>query len=285
MADRKSHPIFDTFPIEGTLPSDYGKLVMPYRVYDGFGALIGGSIDPVVARRLMADEKQYPVLSTDRRALAFVRVCNFTESGIGAHTELQLALFTADKPRSDIPYHPFGLLQVMAERSHEIRVMTHRIWHNSDKATLYHRHVLGLRAAGTTSAVNLSEGAMKFTFSARLEDGEIRSLCAGKLIENPRMSLKASWDLKKLTAIVREPLERQKRSYLSFTAINPISDLVARHRESTLAIATDQVTLREWDPEYDQMALSFPDYADADFQPDFVQRFDGIRFVYATPRG
>ncbi len=284
MADRKSHPIFDTFPIEGTLPTDYGRLIMPYQVYDGFGVMVGGSLDPVAARHLMVNQDQHPVLSTDRRALAFVRIINITDSCIGAHTEFQLALFIADKPRSDIPYHPFGLLQVIAERSHEIRVMTHRIWHNSPKATLYHREVLSLRAASATSAVNVSEGAMKFTFSARLEDGEFQPLCAGKLIENPRMSLKATWDLKKLTALVREPLERQKRSYLTYTAVNPISDLVTRHHKSTLAIAADRVTLREWDPAYDQMSLSYPEYIDADFQPDFVQRFDGLRFVYATPR-
>jgi hypothetical protein len=282
MADRKQHPIFDDHPVEGSRTGAYGKVTLPYRIFDGFGALIGGTIDPISARQLLRDELLYPVLSTDRRALAALWIANFTDSSCGPHAEFQFSLFVADKPRSDVPYHPFGLIKIMFEQP-EIQMLVHGVWNNADRAIVYSRDILGLRAESTTAAINVSAGAFKFSFSYRDSLEQHVPLCNGKLKEHRSTPLAAGWEFSKLMGGFSKAMDLQKRSYLRFMAVNPRTDVLPKHVPVALAMANDKTVLREWDAKYDELSLQHPNYVTSDFQPDFVQRFDGARFVYPTP--
>lgn len=278
---RESHPIFEAYPQKGTRTSWYGKVGMPYRVYNGFGAMIGGTCDPTAARRMLRNERMQPVLTRDRRAMMAVWIANFTESSVGPHTELQFSFFVSDRTVTDVMFHPFAMLHALQHRP-EIRMMPHGLWNNSDPAVGFNQEMLALPALIATSAIHRTPGRLNFTFSTRDEAGETVPVCSGFVREPKRTPLGTVIELGKLFGFSNLMAQR-RQPYVTLPMVNPIGDVLSENVTTIAAFNNDHLTVREWEPGLDELTISHPLYSSLDFHGDFVETFDGVRFVYATP--
>jgi hypothetical protein len=278
---RESHPIFEAYPQKGTRTSWYGKVGMPYRVYNGFGALIGGTCDPTAARRLLRNERLQPVLTRDRRALMAVWIANFTESSVGPHTELQFSFFVSDRTVSDVMFHPFALLHAMQHRP-EIWMMPHGLWNNNDPAVGFNQEMLALPASIAASAIHRTPGRLNFTFSTHDSAGNTVPVCSGFVREPRHTPLGTVIELGKLFGF-SELMAQRRRPYLTLPMVNPIGDVLGDHVATIAAFNNDRMAVREWKPGLDELTIGHPLYAGLDFHGDFVETFDGTRFVYVTP--
>jgi hypothetical protein len=66
----------------------------------------------------------------------------------------------------------------------------------------------------------------------------------------------------------------------------PVVNTRGPHAEANLTAHTytcsDQQAIRAFGPQ-DRLTLSAPNYTALNFQPDFVQQSEGVRFVYLRP--
>ncbi len=279
----QEHPIFVDYPITGTRTNWYGKVSTPYRVYDGYGVMLGGTCDVTAARHMLRNEQALePAITVDRRALMAMWIANFTDASVGPHTELQFSLFVSRAPRSDIPYHPFVLLKIMLE-NRELPMLVHGLWNDTDAAIGYNRDLLGLDAQPAVSAINAMQDNLRFAFSERSEEGSM-PIASGTIKLEKRTGIKAGLSLSQLMGGFSKTNALLKQPYSVFSVMNRVSQQLPRNVETEAAAGSEHIVLREWNRRTDQIDIKHPYYGQVDFQPDFVQQFTGARFVYVTPR-
>jgi hypothetical protein len=277
---KQEHPIFVNYPRTGTRTNWYGKVTTPYRVYGGYGALIGGTCDVTAARHMLrADKPLEPAVTIDRRALAAIWIGNYDDASAEAHVELTFGLCVSQVPRSDIDYHPFMLLKILTEAT-DLPVMIHAQWHNTEKAVGFKRDMLGINAQFATSAMNTQGGQLRFSFSER-SGGTRAPIVNGALKLDWRTGSKVSSQLRQLFGDRAQIYSRSP--YLPYRVINRVSDVLDRRLETDVITGHEHTVLREWYPGVDMLQLTHPYYAQIDFQPDFVQQFTGARVVHQTP--
>lgn len=277
---KQEHPIFISYPKTGTRTNWYGKVTTPYRVYGGYGALIGGTCDVTAARHMLRNDKPLePAVTIDRRALMGIWIGNYEDSSTEAHIDLTIGLFISPVPRSDIDYHPFMLLKIMTEAT-DLSTMIHAQWHNTDKSVGFKRDMLGINAQFASGAINTQGGALRFAFSERA--GGLRSpILTGALKLDWHTSPKASKQLKQLFGDRAQVYERSP--YLPHRVVTRVSDIMDRHIETDVIVGHEHTVVREWYRDADTLEITHPYYSQIDFQPDFVQQFTGARTVHETP--
>lgn len=281
-SERLKHTIFQHYTASGNITAWYGVVPTPYRAYNGYGVLIGGTCDPTAARKLVRNEQMVPALTEDRRALVALWICDYTDASLGGHTQLQFSMFMAPKPISNILAHPFSLVQAMHDRN-EFYMMAHGLWNNTEKAASYNNEVLALPARLAESTITRLPKRFDFSFRARNGSGENALICNGSLKDNGRAPVADQLEYFRLVGYTRAR-ELQQLPFRNLNAINPVGGAFARNEPTEVALTNDREWLRMWDPKADHISMEDPLYADLDLQFDFVQRFDGMRFVYTTPR-
>jgi hypothetical protein len=280
----KEHPIFVSYPNTGTRTNWYGKVTTPYRVYDGVGAMIGGSCDVTAARHMLrGDAPLEPAVTVDRRALMVIWVASYHDASVGPHTELKIGLVSSRQIRSDVAFHPLMVLKVMAERP-DLPTMLHAWWSDSERLVGYSRDMLGVGALLASSAVTVTGGGpLKFAFTERDDERGV-PVAHGSLKRDRRTPGNISRDLDALFGGRDRARVIVDAPYSACRVLNRRSTIATGAFETELAFGHEYQVLRYWDPEEDVLTISHPYYSQIDFRPDFVQQFMGARVVHATPR-
>jgi hypothetical protein len=276
MSDRRLHPLFKRWPLREPATLWFGPVPTPYHVYDGYGVMIGGTCDAVSARKLLRGEKLSPIETRERRVLAAIWVCDFTEASLEPHTELQFSFFMSRRPRQDASTHVFGLTEVMLDD--DTRMLCHGLWNNSDKAVAFNEELLYLPAVRAESAIARDASNLQFGF----KDIQAKSLIQGQLRWAAKQGLRDGLALASLLG-VSTVMDQAKRPYVPLTVVNPVHGRLPHNADAQTAAANDNTVLRVWDDSVDRLTISHPLYRELDFVPDMVQQFSGARFVYNQP--
>src|SRR5690349_3233391 len=93
----RNHRLFRQYPLRGKAVISTGEVPTPYHIYDGFGALIGGTADLSAVRELLKKEVVMPADNGDGRTPMAIWIYKFTDASLGPHHELQFSFFTRDR--------------------------------------------------------------------------------------------------------------------------------------------------------------------------------------------
>ena len=270
----RDHRLFRQYPLSGKARISTGEVPTPYHIYDGFGALIGGTVELGAVRRLLERETFVPVDCGDRRSLMAIWICNFTEASLGPHHELQFSFFTADKTEGQ---DAFKLLSLMTSPS--TRMLCHGLWNSTPEVVAYNRELLSLNAHLAGSHVQNGAGSLEFAF----EDSATRQpLISGNLPRCTRLSLRATWDamaeigFRKAWAMALQP-------WVGLKIMNPTGGVLARNAVAESFTKNQVTVLRYFDPTTDKIVFGNSPYASLEFRPQIVQYMSGFKFVYLEP--
>ncbi len=272
------HPLFERFPLIGRASTSAGLLPMPYHVYDGHGAFVGGEADLPAVQALLARESLHAVQTTEGRALAGLWVFDFTQASLGAHHELQVSLFVSRAPLPPVAAHPLALLELMVTRP-EVLMLCHGLWNSTRAAVAYNRELLALDARESVSRIERS--AARLVFDVRERAGGqpvLQGTLArpGRAALGANLALLARLGLRRTLALARQP-------WIRVPVLNPVGPVLARNAAADSYTATRRSALRYADPECDRLVFGDSRYAALGFQPRFVQTMEGFRFVYGMP--
>jgi hypothetical protein len=275
------HPLFKQYPLTRQARLSTGEAPVPYHIYSGYGALVGGTADLAAVRQLLQGEQVTPVQTAGGQALMGVWLCDFTDASLGSHTELQFSVFVSREshgPVDAVPDHPLSLLVAMLARP-EIQMMCHGLWNNTPGVVAYNRELLGLNARRSESVVARDAQALTF----QVQDGESGApVCAGRLSKprqaSPRANLAmlAQMGLGRMQRVAQQP-------WVSMQVVNPISPALPRNAVAHAFTHNDANVLRYFDPRADSLAIGNAIYQRLQFTPQFVQHMDGFKFVYLSP--
>jgi hypothetical protein len=280
-SERRNHPIFKKYPVRGSTTLWCGEVTKPYTIYDGGGVFIGGTADLISVRQLLRGEHMTPIATQDRRALMGVWICDFTESNLGAHHELQISFFVSEKQFGEVPAHPLALVKLMSLEPN-LRMMCHGLWNNTDRVVAFNEELLALPARRAKSMIK-ADGAIVFSFDEIDVSGPDKLILRGQLKDAKRNTLDAAFKLTQLIGVSKMN-EISKRPMIELSVVNPVCGRMPRNAEAQTFSANDSNALRIWDAKTDRLLWGDVPYHDLDFQPDYVQIFRGARFVYLEPR-
>lgn len=272
------HPIFQKFPQRGTVKISSGEVPVPYQIYDGYGALIGGTADLAEARQLLAGEEVQPVQNQAGRALMGIWLCDFAKASLGPHHELQISCFVSRQPIAPIAAHRLGLLAAMLIRQ-DMQMMCHGLWNNSAVVVAYNRELLSLNARLSHSEIIRTEDAL----IASVADAESKKALLKATLSKPDQSAPgATFALLGQLGIGRT-IQISRQPWVEMQIVNPLG-VSLRHNGVAMAYTSNATNrVRYFDPKLDQIQLEATPYATLDFQPDFVQQMTGFKFVYEEP--
>ena len=274
----KSHALFAEFPLTGTVALSTGPAPIPYHIYDGFGALVGGTAEAEAVRHLLQNERLHPLLNTEGRALAAVWLCTFQEASLGPHHELQVSVFVTRDPLPPVPASPYALLAAMLGLPN-VEMLCHGLWNDTAPVVAYNREHLGLPAE-IMSGTLAREGD---TLRARWADDSGRPLIDAVLNQTGKPSMGAAWAMlrllgpRRLSAVNRQP-------WIGMTVVNPVSDQWPETQRAQAFVHNTRNVIRPFDASADSLRLSAPAYEAMDFRPGFAQHMTGFHFVYLDPQ-
>lgn len=270
----RNHPLFRQYPLSGKATISTGEVPTPYHIYNGFGALIGGTAELGAVRHLLEKETFVPVDRGDRRTPMAIWICNFTEASLGPHHELQFSFFSADRTEGQ---HDLKLLALMTRPT--TRMLCHGLWNSTPEVVAYNRELLSLNAHLANSHIQNGAGRLEFAF----EDSTTRQpLFSGNLPRCTRMSIRATWGamsqigFRKVWAMARQP-------WVGLQIMNPTGGVLPRNAMAESFTKNDVTVIRYFDPATDKIAFGNSPYASLGFQPQFVQYMSGFKFVYLEP--
>lgn len=270
------HPLFRRFPINGerTL-SDGERISLPYHIYDGEMLMIGGTIEYDAARDLLKHETVEPMLTASGRSPFAIWVCNFTDSNVGSHQELQFSLFTSKKAEPLIN-QPYALIARMALDG-GLRMICHGLWNSTARVVDCNREVFGLDAHLNSGVIHRLDSQWVF----KLEAEDQSPLISGKLAEQKGLMPGTVIDILSLVGW-RNTLAMMRQPWLEMRVINPIG--IWKVNKTALTGATGgQRNFRTFDPARDTLTIHAPSYANAGFKPDYIYEVRGVKFVYNEP--
>lgn len=273
----KSHPIFETYPLDGEREISVGRVPVPYHTYDGKGLLIGGAADAALVGKLLQKEDVYPIQTSEGWALMAVWVVAFTEASLGRHVELQFSILVAHRPTAPVEDHPFALLKALFVNP-EARMFCYRLWNDSPKVVAYNRELLGLPAAPAVGTVRQAGGRRLFHFQDTvgelLFEGEVRSVT--------RTPLQAGWSLFRLLGL-RQTMRAFSQPYLQAKVVNPVTEALPYNADAQSFLAADAPVVRFFEPASERVSFGREYAGSFDFRPQFVEYFAPFRFVYLPP--
>jgi hypothetical protein len=273
---RREHKLFKHYPLSGKTPSSMGDLPTPYHIYDGYGAFIGGFAKLDAIRDLLRNDHVFPIESEDGDALMGVWICNFEDGSLDPHHELQFSIFVSRKKIDNVPTHPLGLLRELASRP-DIEMMCHGLWNNTRRVVTYNREVLSLPARLSSSSISLESRSLKFQVTDELSS---RIVCTGELSSPRQASMLANLSLLKQLGL-RKSWQLSQESWLGLRIVNPIRDGIGHNLSAQSFTKNDADRLRYFDPKMDRLTLG--EYEHVQFEPQFIQHMQGIKFVYLRP--
>lgn len=271
--------LFRAFPLGGVRRTTCGELPVPYHVYDGQVALIGGWVDAQAARSFLAGQEAQPVLAADGRAMAVVWACDFAQSSLGRHAELQVSLAVSRRPLPAVKAGPFALLRLIALEP-ELRLFPVGLWSDSERAVCYKREVLGLDACLCQAHLEREEGSAYFSFRFDTEGGGLIAQGDVEFLERQPV-----WESLWLTnGLGREAMERVDRApWLSAQVMSPVGALQARSAEAQLYLRAAKTTAVRFNRRSSRLEFGDTPCRDLRFQPAFVECMGAFQLVVLNP--
>jgi len=273
----RHHRLFRKYPLSGKATISTGEVPTPYQIYDGFGALIGGTADLSTVRQLLKNETVTPVDNGDGRTPMAIWICKFTDASLGPHHELQFSFFTRDRVNGVPTSHPLHLLASMTDPS--TKMLCHGLWNSTPQVVAYNRELLSLNARLASSHVCNKAGQLRFSFA---DEQTQQTLLSGTFPNCARLSLRATWDamaqigFRKVWAMVRQP-------WVGLQILNPTGVSLPRNAVAESFTKNNVNLVRYFDPSTDELSFGGTAYASLGFKPQFIQYMTGFRFVYLEP--
>lgn len=273
----RSHPLFETYPLEGEREISVGRVPVPYHTYDGQGLLIGGTADSARIGELLQKEDVTPIQTRAGRALMGIWVVDFTEASLGPHKELQFSILVSHRPAAPVVVHPLALLKALFVNA-EARMFCYRLWNDSPNVVVYNRELLDLPAALAAGTMRQAGGRLLFNFQD--EAGEL--LFEGEVESAARTSFRAGWSLFRLLG-ARQTLRAFSQPYLEAKVVNPMTETFPYNADAHSFLAADSPAVRFFDAASDRVGFGEAYENAFDFRPQFVEHFSPFRFVYLQP--
>jgi hypothetical protein len=129
--DPRQHPLFQRFGLSALKHTSRGMLPVPYHIYDGHAAFIGGTAALEPVRDLLAAERVHAVETTNGRALMGIWVVDAADASLGSHQELQFSILVSRQPLPKAPHHPFIILRLLLFCP-GVRLFCHGLWNNTE---------------------------------------------------------------------------------------------------------------------------------------------------------
>jgi hypothetical protein len=272
------HPLFQAHPIRGTAMFSAGEVPVPYHIYDGYGALIGGTADLVGVRQLLANEEVQPIQNDAGRALMGIWLCDFGEASLGPHHELQISFFVSRGESTPIAAKHLALLAAMLTRP-DIQMICHGLWNNSPLVVAFNRELLSLNARLSRSEITRNSELLTATVA---DAGSGASLLKTTLYKPAHASPRASFALLSQLGL-RRTVQISRQPWVGMQIVNPLGVKLAHNGTAMAYTSNASNRVRYFDPQRDQLQLDAEPYAALDFQPQFVQQMTGFKFVYEEP--
>lgn len=280
MSRREQHPLFERYPLDGTILIGGEQVSTPYHIYDGSILLVGGVGDRQVARQLLHNERLTPIEDHDGNALMAVWVCDFTQANLGAHHELQISIFASFTPQLPVVSHSFAIYRLMTLNP-DMMMVCHGLWNSTTLVTQYNREHLDLNARQSISQIDDSGDGERWRFS--VQDVESREMIAdGDLRRSFRQEPGVLWDMTQHLGW-RGMLRTLRSPFIQMPVVNTRRDAVMENQIARTYTRNDAQVIRYFDGRKDRITLCHPSYAALNFRPQFVQYSSGVRFVYLRP--
>jgi len=273
----RNHRLFRQYPLNGKATISTGEVPTPYHIYDGYGALIGGTADLSAVQQLLKKQVVVPVDNGDGRTFMGIWICNFTEASLGPHHELQFSFFSGGRTNGEPTSHALDLLALMTDPG--AKMLCHGLWNSTPHVVAYNRELLSLNARLANSHIRNGAGQLEFTFE---DEATRQPLISGTFPNCTRFSMRAAWDatgqigLRRVWTMARQP-------WVSLKILNPTGVLLARNAVAESFTRNDVNLVRYFDPATDKLEFGDTPYASLGFEPHFVQYMRGFKFVYLEP--
>jgi hypothetical protein len=276
--DPRQHPLFQRFGLLALRQTSCGPLPVPYHIYDGHAAFLGGTAVLGPVRDLLAAESIHAVETTDGRALMGIWVVDATDASLGAHQELQFTFLVSRQQLPKVPPHPFILLHLLLFDPN-VRLFCHGLWNTAEPVVMYNREVLALNAQlmrGSIARV-LQRREKRFAFADR-SGGPIFSGTVAEAAHTRATTLVPM--LRVMGA--RRFIQATRLPWLASQVVNPIGRLPV-NAEAQVYIVNDRQILQMFDPTTDHLAFADPIYRALQFRGQFIEHMHGFKFVYLNP--
>jgi hypothetical protein len=273
-----NHTLFQTFPDSATATISTGEVPVPYHIYDGYGAFIGGTADLAKMGEVLANEEMQPVQNHAGRGLMGLWLCDFTQANLGPHHEMQISFFVSRSPVPPISTHRLALLAAMLTRA-DMQMMCHGLWNNTPQVVAYNREVLSLNARLSQSTIRCNAQEM---------EGLVEDVESGKLLLNSKLSKPTHASVGATFALLGQlglgrTLHISRQPWVEMQIVNPLGVKLA-HNGTAMAYTSNAANrVRYFEPKHDRLRLEVDSYTTLDFRPDFVQHMAGFKFVYREP--
>lgn len=273
----RNHPLFRQYPLNGKATISTGEVQTPYHIYDGFGALIGGTADLSAVREFLRNENVMPVDDGDGGTHMAIWICRFTDASLGPHCELQFSFFTRAGTNRVPTNHPLRLLTLMTDP--DTKMLCHGLWNNTAQVVAYNRELLSLNAHLASSHVCNKAGELRFAFS---DKGSREPILSGTLPNCAQFSMRATWQamaqigFKRVWAMARQP-------WVRLQILNPTGVSLSRNAVAESFTKNNVNLVRYFDRSTDELTFGDTPYASLGFVPQFVQYMTGFKFVYLEP--
>jgi hypothetical protein len=271
--------LFRLFPPGGSRSTSLGKQTVPYHVYDGEALLIGGWVEAGTARDLLAGQSVELVLDRQGRALACLWVCEFTQSNLGEHRQLQLSLAVTREAVAPVRNGPFELVRLILLEP-GLRLFSAAFWNDTPVAAAYNRELLGLDAQLCRG--HFSRGEESGFVSCRIENMDEQLVFQADIAPPSSQSF---WDglvverglgrlgMRKLTA----------SPWLAAQVMAPGGKRFLEPCEAQVYLQARSAVLSRFSTDDARLDFgpAFP--VGLDFRPAFLEHFLGCEFVYLLP--
>jgi hypothetical protein len=271
--------LFRLFPLGGSRSTSLGKQPVPYHVYDGEALLIGGWVEAGAARDFLAGQGVELVLDRQGRGLACLWICEFSQSNLGPHCELQLSLAVTRGGQVPVGNGPYELVRLILLEP-GLRLFSAALWNDTPLALAYNRELLGLDAQLCRG--HFSRGEERGFLSCRIENMDEQLVFQADVA--PPLS-QSFWDgLMVERGLGRHGMRKLLASpWLSAQVMAPGGKGFVEPCEAQVYLQARSTVLARFSSADARLDFGpvFP--GGLDFRPAFLQHYLGCEFVYLLP--
>jgi hypothetical protein len=269
------HPLFQRFGLTALKQTSCGMLPVPYHIYDGHAAFIGGTAALEPVHDLLAAESVYAVETSDGHALMGIWVVDATDASLGVHQELQFSILVSRSRLPKVTPHPFIMMSLL-QFDPSVRLFCHCLWNNAEPVVAYNREVLALDAHLMTGTIarDTQRREKRFAFA----DASGGPIFSGTVCEAARTPMNTVVPLLRYMGL-RKLVQAATAPWLASQVVNPVG-LLPVNAEAQAYIVNDQQVLQLFNRATDHLEFTHPTYRALQFRARFVEHMNGFKFVY-----
>lgn len=275
----QQHKLFRHYPLDGEIQLGGETLTTPYHIYDGTILFIGGRANAEIAKERLAAEQLTPILDDEGQALMGLWICDFTEANLGPHHELQISIFASFHPQPPVKSHPFAIYRLLMLNPQAMMVC-HGLWNNTARVVRYNQEHLMLDAHLSQSAFNINTSAGTWRFHVDEADSQ-QALVSGEIRFPAQQPPSVLWEMSRHLGM-RGLMKTLREPFIQVPVVNTRSPYATDNQIARTYTHSDRQTIVRFDAAQ-KLTLHAKPYEGLQFQPDFVQYNQGVRFVYLRP--